>query len=148
MNIKLTQSEADDLLKMEKYCVDRTNYKFPYAGKKLMIPLQSRNGGEKFSLDIYRGRIVLNKVTYQNRARQVVVLARIDLNGSPHLNPDGKEIPCPHLHIYKEGYGDKWAIPIPTDDFSNPNDLWQTLEDFMRYCNIVELPKIDRELFL
>jgi hypothetical protein len=66
-------------------------------------------------LDLARGQIKLTKATYQNRARQAIVLMRLDLDGPPHRNPDDQEIPCPHLHFYREGYGDKWAIPPPPD---------------------------------
>jgi hypothetical protein len=51
------------------------------------------------------------------------------------------------LHLYREGYGDKWAIPLPPDKFPNIGDLWVTLEDFMRFCNIVDWPAIVRGLF-
>ena len=58
-------------------------------------------------LDVTRGQIKLTKATYQNRARQVIVLMRLDLDGSTHRNPDDQEIPCPHLHVYREGFGDR-----------------------------------------
>lgn len=82
----------------------------------------------------------------KSRARQVVVLVRLDLNGAPHRNPDESELPCPHLHLYREGFGDKWAIPAPIADFPNPTDLWQSLSDFMRYCHIVQPPYFERGL--
>lgn len=87
------------------------------------------------------------KGTYQNRGRQVIVLVRIDFGGAPHRNPDGTEVPSPHLHLYREGYGDKWVMLLPQDNFPNIADLWQTLEDFMRFCNIVDRPAIVRGLF-
>jgi hypothetical protein len=99
-------------------------------------------------LDVSRGQIDLLRGKYQNRGRQVVVLIRLDFGGAPHRNPDGKEIACPHLHLYQEGFGDKWAIEVPKDKFPNIADLWQTLQDFMRYCNIVEPPFIKRGLFI
>jgi hypothetical protein len=80
----------------------------------------------------------------QNRARQVVVLVRLDLAGAPHCNPDGEELPCPHLHIYREGYGDRWARRVPASEFSNVEDLWQTLQDFMRYCKVAKPPNIQK----
>jgi hypothetical protein len=41
---------------------------------------------------------------------------RLDLDGPPHRNPDDQEIPCPHLHIYRAGYGDSGpSPPRPTD---------------------------------
>jgi len=72
---------------------------------------------------------------------------RLDIGGAPHRNPDGEEIPCPHLHIYREGFGDKWAVLAPEAHYSNLDDLYRTLEDFMRHCNIVEPPKIQPGLF-
>jgi len=83
----------------------------------------------------------------QNRARQIIILARLDYGGPAHPNPDGEEIPCPHLHLYKEGYGDKWAFPIPQDKFPNIGDQWETLSDFMKYINVIKQPAIIRELF-
>ncbi|MGH8467941.1 MAG: DUF6978 family protein [Gammaproteobacteria bacterium] len=109
--------------------------------------MASADRRELFVLDLRRGRIDLAKGTYQNRGRQVVVLVRLDFGGSPHRNPDGEEIGSPHLHLYREGYGDKWAVPVPSDRFSNVGNPWQTLDDFMRYCNVVEPPAIQRGLF-
>jgi len=146
--INLTQSEADALIAMEKGRADDSHYDYPGFGGALSVPLQSADKGEQFLLDLHRGRIDLLKVTYQNRARQVVVLVRLDLGGAPHRNPDGEEIVRPHLHRYREGYGDKWAVPAPTNKFSDPSDLWLTLRDFMSYCNITKLPFIERGLFV
>ena len=98
-------------------------------------------------LDIARSRIRLTKATYQNRARQVIILLRIDLDGPPHRNPDDQEIPCPHLHVYRAGYGDKWAVPAPPDRYPDVRDLFSTLEAFMRQCNIAKPPRIERGLF-
>lgn len=52
-----------------------------------------------------------------------------------------------HLHVYREGYGDKWAIPVPPERFPDILDLWQLLQDFMRFCNITEPPFIEKGLF-
>ncbi|MCB2187071.1 MAG: hypothetical protein KQJ78_11680 [Deltaproteobacteria bacterium] len=145
--INLTQTEADALIVMEKHRVDTNRYAFPMMGQKVSMPLLSADKREQFMLDIYRGQIDLLRGNYQNRARQVVVLVRLDFGGSPHRNPDDEEIPCPHLHLYREGYGDKWAMPIPVEHFSDINDRWDTLEDFMKYCNITQPPIIERGLF-
>lgn len=145
--IDLTQSEADELLALEKHCVDDTQWLFPDVGSLLTMPLTSADEREAFLLDVSRGRISLERIKYQNRARIAVVLARIDIGGPPHRNPDGQEVPCPHIHCYREGYGDKWASPLCIAQFGDPSDLWQTLHDFMRYCNIVQPPRIERGLF-
>ena len=62
-------------------------------------------------------------------------------------NPDGVEVPSPHMHLYREGFGDKWAVPLPRDKFPNVADLWQMLDDFMRFCNVVDRPEIVKGLF-
>ncbi|MEN6425047.1 MAG: hypothetical protein ABFE13_06780 [Phycisphaerales bacterium] len=146
-DLNLTQAEADALIAMEKHRVDEDPHDFPMAGDSLVLPLQSSDKRELFSLDISRGRIDLLRGKYQNRARQVIVLVRLDFGGRPHRNPDDQELPCPHLHVYKEGYGHKWAIPVPLDQFNRISDLYGTLEDFMRFCNITQPPRINRGLF-
>jgi len=143
----LTQAEADALIAMEKHRISEDRSDFPIGGQSVVLQLQSSDKREHFLLDLSRGRIDLLKVKMQNRARQVVVLVRLDLGGAPHRNPDGEEIPAPHLHVYREGYGDKWAFPVPADRFAKTNDVWATLEDFMRFCNITQPPHIDRGLF-
>ena len=145
--INLTQAEADALIAMEKRRASEERSDFPMGGQSVVLPLQSVDRREQFLLDLSRGRIDLLKVKMQNRGRQVVVLVRLDLGGAPHRNPDDEEIPVPHLHVYREGYGDKWAVPVPVDHFSNLADVWITMEEFMRFCNITQPPRIERGLF-
>ena len=145
--IHLTQAEADLLLAMEKHRLSDEHWEFPQPGEALSIPLASGDRRETFSLDIHRGRIDLAKGTYQNRVRTVVILARLDFGGRPHRNPDGNEVASPHLHLFREGFGDKWAFEVPVDLYPNLPDRWLTLQDFMRYCNIVTPPLIQRGLF-
>lgn len=146
-DMNLTQAEADALIAMEKHRINEDRSDFPMGGQALVLPLQSSDKREQFLLDLSRGRIDLLKVKMQNRGRQVVVLVRLDLGGAPHRNPDNEEIPAPHLHVYREGYGDKWAIPIPADRFTATTDLWTTLEEFMGFCSITQPPHIERGLF-
>lgn len=146
-NADLTQAEADALMALEKRRVDGTEWDYPDLGGRVTVPLVSTDRREPFLLDLRRARIDLSKGTYQNRGRQVAILARLDFGCMPHRNPDGEEIASPHLHLYREGFGDKWAFPVPSDRFANLDDPWLTLEDFMRFCNIVEPPVIRRGLF-
>jgi hypothetical protein len=145
--LNLSQTEADMLLEMEKLKVDDTIYEFPGVGGSLRIPLQSLNKRENFLVDINRGRIKLSKVTYQNRARGIVILARIDIDGPPHRNPDGEELACPHLQIYREGYGTKWAIPLPIESFDNITNNWDLFNSFLKYINVTDIPDIRKGLF-
>jgi hypothetical protein len=140
-------AEADALISMEKFRADEKDCTFPEAGDRLAIALISADKRENFMLDITRAQIKLTKATYQNRARQAIVLMRLDLDGPPHRNPDDQEIPCPHLHVYREGYGDKWAIPAPFERYPNGQDLFSMFEAFMRNCNITDVPRIQKGLF-
>ena len=145
-DINLTQAEADALIAMPKLRENEDQWPYPGLGGAVSIPLVSPDRRERFILDVSRGQINLLRGKYQNRARQVVILIRLDFGGAPHRNPDGEEIECPHLHIYREGFGDKWAVPAPIESFFNTNDLWQTFEDFMRYCNVMVPPNIQQGL--
>ena len=146
MNASLTQAEADALPAMEKHRADTIGREYPDFGGKVAVPLISVDGREQFFLDLYRARIDLHKRTLQNRGRQIAILARLDF-GAPHRNPDGEEIGSPHLHLYREGFGDKWAFPAPPASFPNLGDPRMTLEDFMRFCNIMTPPVIHWGLF-
>ena len=146
--VNLMQGEADALIALEKHRVNDEQHYFPALGDDpIEMPLQSPDKREKLSLDITRSRIDLVKGTYQNRARKFLILVRLDFGVRPHRNPDDEEIPSPHLHLYREGFGDKWAIPAPIDTFGDTSDLWRTLHDFMRFCNITRPPNIVRGVF-
>jgi hypothetical protein len=146
-DLTLSQAEADALIAMEKHRINEDPHNYPGLGGSICVPLTSTDKRESFLLDVSRGRIDLRKGTYQTRARQIVVLVRLDFGGPPHRNPDGAEIASPHLHIYREGYGDKWATPIPSSSFPRINEIGNTLDDFMTFCNVTLPPNIVRGLF-
>ena len=146
-DVHLTQAEADALIAMDKHRVYGTEWDYPDLGGGVSIPLVSADKREHFVLDVQRSRIDFAKGTYQNRGRQVVVLVRLDFGGAPNRNPDGTEIDSPHLHLYREGFGDKRAIAVPRSTFVDMSDRWRMLRDFIQYCNIVEVPTIRRGLF-
>jgi hypothetical protein len=146
-DIMITQEEADALISTMKVRISEETWNYPLSGGKISIPLISKDKKENFWLDVRRGRIDLLKGTYQNRVRQVIVLVRLDFGGSAHRNPDDREIKSPHLHLYREGYGDKWAIPLPDGVFTDTTNLMNMLGDFMHYCNITEPPTIQGGLF-
>lgn len=82
-DINLTQADADALLSMEKQKVDDSVHEYPSLGGAIRVHLQSPDKRELFFLDITRSQIKLAKGTYQNRARGVVILARLDFGGAP-----------------------------------------------------------------
>jgi hypothetical protein len=137
-DIDLTQKEADRLVAIKKKAIIKRGKSIgiPLPGENIAIQVKSFDNKEDFILDFSRGSIKLQKRTNQLRVYKAIVLVRLDLYGSTHRNPDNTEIGDCHLHIYKEGFGDKFAINVPKDKFSNLTDLAQTFEDFLDYCNI------------
>ena len=140
-NIDLTQDEFDELLRAEKYYDGSEHFEYPTTGGSISIPLSSRAPKEEFMLDISRGKIRLSKNKFQNRARNVIALVRLDIDGSPHRNPDGEELSGTHFHLYRPDSGSKWAYPLP-DIFTDTSNTRLTLQQFMIYCKIVKEPPV------
>jgi len=142
----LTQQRADTLMNMQKVIPASAPITFPLLNEEICLEAQSRDGRETFNYYVNRkGTIKLTKCTYIERYAVIENLVRLDLDGAPHTNPDGQTIPCPHIHIYREGFGDKWAFPLPPI-FTNTNDLVRTFQDFLAYTNVVEYPLIQYSL--
>ena len=119
---------------------------YPFGGNRVTIPLISLDETESFYLDISSGQFNLTRKKYQNRFRNVV-LVRLEINGCPHRNPDGATIGPNHIHIYREGFGDRWAFQVPNDDFMYIDPPRRIFADFLTYCNITETPEFIGELF-
>ena len=139
-NSVLTQSEADAPFHLEKKYTKVKSIAYPHFGGSVVVPLVSLDEREHFFLDIRRREFDLSRGSYQKRVRHVIVLARLDFNRRLHRNPDGTTINSPHLHLYREGFNDKWAFPVPRGKFTNLNDPWIILKDFLIYCNVVKPP--------
>lgn len=142
----LSQTEADFLIQAAKRLQDSISLIFPAPGEKMSLVAKTLDEREQFLMDVNRGRLRLRKCTYQERYQAVELLVRVDLDGPPHRNPDGTIVPCPHIHVYREGYADKWAEPLPLDRFSDPGDLAQTFRDFLQFCNVQEVPEIQASI--
>lgn len=138
-DIIISQEEADRLMLMPKARLDNNAHDFPLPGEKVIVNLQSTDGRERFILDVSRGKIEVRKATYQSRYHKVIILSRLDIIGAPHTNPDGTMVECPHIHKYREGFGDKWAFPLP-ETFSKTENLVRVLDEFMDYNNIIDRP--------
>ena len=146
--INLTQAEADHLLAMKKHCFENKSYIFPSGGRKIQIPLISSDKRNEFILDVNSKRLDLQKFTFNTRTKTVITLVRVDIIKSGfHKNPDdGTIITGPHIHRYREGYGDKLAKPLPPE-FGNPDDIFQVFQYFLEYCNIIQKPVFVKPLF-
>jgi len=97
---------------------------------------------ERFLLDIWRGTLRLTKLKFQNRVRTVVVLVRLDVDGAPHTNPDGQRLAGTHIHLFREGYDDRWAYPVDAKLFTLLSDPATTFQEFCRFCKIESPPPI------
>lgn len=134
----ITTEDFQKLMSMKKVFVD-SSFSFPPIGEKSSFELASENRREKFFLDINRsGRIELKKMTIQNR--HVEILVRLDIDSGPHRNPDGTKTSRNHIHIYREGEGDSWAIDLDVFkdiDFNSCKEPIEYLVTFCNYCNIL-----------
>jgi hypothetical protein len=104
---------------------------------------------DTFILNYRRGTINFEKYTFNNR-NPVIVLLRFDSLGR-HTNPDsdGRSFSGPHVHIYREGFGDKIAFPVSEIGLSETDLKGEdVLPIFLRYCNVLNLPSIQTTLFL
>lgn len=141
----LLQETADNLIKMEKYIMD-SQIIFPKAADFVKLDVVSSDGKEKFLLDINRkGTLKLTRCTYQKRYMTNIHLVRLDIDTKPHRNPDGTVISPSHIHIYKEGWGIKWAYPLDEFKeitFTNLSNLTHTFLEFCKFCNITKIPSI------
>lgn len=132
----LTQSEADSLItSLKTLLLKKKIINFPNPGESLLLECKDGNNN-KYLIDVTRGRRKPTKGTFQTRYNKSTILLRVDIDGPPHDNPDGQEVECPHIHIYTEGFDDKWAYPLDQKLKTNPDDLIEVLIDFFTYNNI------------
>lgn len=106
----------------------------------------SSDGKYSFIVDVNRKGYInfLKKCTYQGRYQKDVTLLRLDIDGPEHTNPDGSILPRTHLHIYREGFGDRFAIAVPPE-IKNTDDLIETLIEFLEYFSVSNTNKLEIE---
>lgn len=146
-DMELTEKEAQELLTMDKVSTSSDPVELPDLGGRTDLFFVSTDRREEFCISFTRSAIMLEKRNHHLRGRRVIGLLRLDLDGPGHRNPDGGEIGPRHLHVYRKGYGLKYAIEVPEGRFRNLDDHIVTLEDFFRYCHIVTPPPIKKSLF-
>src|SRR3954464_15986370 len=138
----LTQAEADQLMQMTKRFVRPPASIVIPAGCDETYELATLDKRELFLLDIWRGTLRLTKLKFQNRVRTVVVLARLDIDGAPHTNPDGQRLSGTHLHLFREGYDDRWAHPVDPNVFTLLSDPGTTSHEFCAFSRIEFPPPV------
>ena len=150
----LTQAEADALLHMDKRFRDSSEIvltrTLPMDFRRELLSLDQR---ERFFLDVWRSPHIAARLRHQTRARASVILARLDIGGRRHWNPPTEENPeggwvgGTHLHVYREGLGDRFAYAeeeLHSLGFQKPLALVGTFEHFLRFCSVVRIPKIQQ----
>ena len=151
--MSLTQAEADLLLKLPKHThpgvVLQLTTSMPMDQDWDLI---SHDRREEFILTIERGRRKTIRLKFQTRARSVIVLARLDINGSPHRNPSaqpyrpGELLTHSHLHLYREGFDDRVAYllnEVPAFAVSFADDE-SALAQFLQFSAVDPIPAIQR----
>ena len=148
----LSQTEADRLLRLPKqFHSSQDQIEFRRSAFRERYDLFEIDGRERFLLDLERSQIRTAALKFQTRARTVFILARLDINGRAHRNPQdaphrpGQRLVGTHLHVYREGFGDRVAfLPQDIPQFStNPlADEVGWLVAFLRFSGVQSLPTI------
>ena len=138
-----TQAEADALIVARKWVVNAAQIVLPARGDHIGFELGSPDADETFMLDIRRAHGSVEKGTIQLRVRTSVVLVRLDYNGPRHKNPDSNWVSGTHLHVYREGFADRWADPPLREHFRDTNIVATMLTDFLTYCRIQIAPSTE-----
>ncbi len=145
-SIKISQEEADKLLKMLKYSLV-SEINFPSKGNAIEFNVIGDKKQDVFAINIFRGKI--NRLKYNLGARIIkngILLLELHINPSNiHTNPDGEKIEGSHWHIYSEEYGRLWAFP--TGDFNSEQFVENTIA-FLNKFNVIEQPAINFQLEL
>ena len=146
----LTQETAETLIQIEKILLYPINIHIPQSNHQNEIyPLGYTDENKIFNTKIlsatmFRGSKNPKKVSYKILYKDQIRLIRLDLFGTRHINfDDGKifERDIPQLHIYDELNKDKKAYSLPPE-FSNTNDIIQTLKDFLSFSNVINVNEI------
>lgn len=143
----MIQDEADRLIAVPKMLDKPQDLCVPQPGVGVSVDAHSTDRRHSFVFNVYRGRLNLGKCTYNNRIRRGYTLVRVCLSNRGHKNPDGQVIREPHIHLYKEGYEDRWAYPLPPEIAEGSCDLVETLGLFMEYCGVTNCPPLQGGLF-
>ena len=137
--LSLTQQEFENLINLKKKFETSEPLHLDESWMRNILSIKTRDA---FILDYtIRGPIELKKYTYNKRYKKIIILLRYDSFGR-HTNPDGVIFEGSHIHIYREGFDDKFAFPIEKLGVSQNSTREEILELFLKYCHVVEHPNI------
>lgn len=142
----LTQGEAERSLNMLKKSLTKT-IDFPSAGSSQEFKVVGDTKNDLFVINIYRGRIKKAKYNFGARIQKDnTILLELHIGATNiHINPDGEKIEGSHWHIYKEGYGRRFAFIA--EDLNDANFVENTIKFFDKF-NLIEKPDVNYQLEL
>lgn len=159
--MELSQEEADRLRLIPKEFESATPIDITRVEEGLVLPAISSDQKEKFLIDIWQASIKLSKWRYQERTHKIIPLLRLELDASPHLNrnitiedqnrvmqnygwPFVPRLDGNHVHVYIEGYSDRWAFPLSIfpslEQVIKPGNqnYIAIINAFLRECNFTQ----------
>lgn len=143
-----TQDEISRLITMLKQIKSQTRViRLPSLGEQSNISLESiEKPIEPFRITINRKQRISGNYSFLEIHGNSGILLRLDIIGPPHSNPDGTEIPCPHIHIARDDYDDSWAYAFNPSYVDNFDNLISQLYEFMRHCNIINIDNFNMQI--
>ena len=143
----ITQVEYDFLMRQDKSFDDLISpIRLGPAPVQWVKKISSITSKEIFLLDFYKGSFELSNYTINKRYKQTIIMMRYD-NGGRHTNPDGELFEGPHLHLYREGFNDKFAFPVSEVKVVDSDTVEQVFKKIMHFCNINQVPTIEVSMF-
>ena len=143
----ITQAEFDFLMKEDKLFDDLSSpIQLGPAPIQWTRQINAVATKEVFLLDFFRGSFEVSKYTVNKRYRQTVILLRYD-NGGRHTNPDGVLFEGAHVHLYREGYNDKFAFPVSEIGVDKSDSMDAVFSKIMHFCNVKKFPIIEVSMF-
>jgi hypothetical protein len=144
--MSITQTEFSRLLSLEKT--------FDAADTLILGPppaswsrgLTAPSTRDKFILDFRRSGFEITKYSYNKRYRQTIIMVRY-CSTVRHTNPDGVTFDGPHVHLFREGFDDKFAFPVSEMGVDSGDAMDIVLIKLLRYCNVSGIPVIELGLF-
>ena len=144
--MSITQKEFDFLIALEKVFDDANPIVLAPAPLEWTRSLTAPETKEKFLLDFRRSGFELAKYKYNKRYRQTIILVRY-CNTGRHTNPDGAEFNGAHVHLYREGFDDKFAFPISEVGVGDNDRMNIVLEKLLKFCSVTSTPMVTPPLY-
>lgn len=141
MSDKISQAEAERLLKMLKHCLTDV-ITFPLKSETETFEVIGDNKNDVFVIRIYHGN--RNSLKYNFGAQiknKSILLLELHINPSNiHINPDGEKIKGNHWHIYSEQYDRRFAFRA--EDIESDKFVENTLA-FLDRFHVLDNPEIN-----